>query len=65
MAPKRKRRRDRTPRAIIMTREAAQAMNRYDTHHFTDLRVQSDTVDQVVRGEAALGGRVIGGHRIA
>jgi hypothetical protein len=48
-----------------MTREAVQAMNRYDTHHFTDLRIQPDTVDQVVRGEADLGGRIIRGRRIA
>ncbi len=65
MTSRRRRRKNRTPRPIIMTREAVQAMNRYDTHHFTDLRIQPDTVDQVVRGEADLGGRVIRGRRIA
>lgn len=65
MTSRRKRRKARTPRPIILSREAVQAMNRYDTHHFTDLRIEPDTVDQVVRGEATLGGRIIKGRRIA
>lgn len=65
MTSRRRRRKARTPRPIIMTREAAQAMYHYDTHHFTDLRVDPDTVDEVVRGEAVLGDRVIRGRRIA
>jgi hypothetical protein len=40
-------------------------MSQYDTHHFTDLRIQRGSVDEVMRGEARLGGRVIRGRRIA
>jgi hypothetical protein len=61
----RRKRRAHAPRPIVYTRDAEARMRAFDTHHFTELRLNRDALEAVVNGEARLGGRVIRGRRIA
>lgn len=61
----RRKRRARAPRPIIYSRDVEARMRAFDRHHFTELRLSRDALEAVVNGEARLGGKVIGGRRIA
>jgi hypothetical protein len=62
---RRRKKRVRSPRPIVMSREAERAMQTLDRHHGTEPRTNSATVEAVLSGDLPFRGRSIRGRIIA
>ncbi len=62
---RRRKKRVRSPRPIVMSREAVRAMQDCDRHHGTEPRTHAGTVEAVLNGDLPFRGRVLRGRIIA